>query len=297
MPKQIVLGADFRALLPRLSGLSGFALITDPPYSPHVHKRATSCGTGEGSQIRAGNGYVGARHNEFGFDPLTDELRSATAALARRATWSVIFTDIEGGQAWREALPRYIRTIPWIRWSMPQLSGDRPPQGSEYLIVGAPEDEFAAHEILLSRGDLGGRLKYNGPGNLTHYDETCMRGKNKHKTGKPLDLCCRLVEHYSEPNQLVIDPFAGRASIGLACKLLGREYLGIEIDAAEAALATARLAAPLSEDDARRWALFQERRAAELADMNRAAAHTAKIRAKKEAGRAATKEANAPERP
>jgi hypothetical protein len=288
MSKQAILCGDFLKLAPRLAKFSDFALISDPPFSPHVHAHATSCGTGDNSKIRTAGGYVGARHNDFGFAPLSGELRAAIAELGRRAQWIVLFSDVEGGQAWREALPRYIRTIPWIRWSMPQLSGDRPPQGCEYLIQGAGDDAAeldvaGAAEILLARGSAGGRLKYNGPGYLTHYNETCQRGKNKHKTAKPLDLCCHLVEHYSQPSQLVIDPCAGRGAIGLACKLLKRDYIGIEIDPTEAKLAGERLeSAELVGDDARRWPLYQAARAVELEHMAKARAHTANVRARKE---------------
>jgi hypothetical protein len=99
---------------------------------------------------------------------------------------------------------------------MPQLSGDRPPQGSEAL--------------LLFWGYQGGRKSWNGPGNLTHLAHKCLRGEQKHKTEKPLDQALDLVHWFSDPGDLVFDPFAGSGVIGLACRLLDRDYVGCEVD-------------------------------------------------------------------
>ena len=39
-----------------------------------------------------------------------------------------------------------------------------------------------------------------------------------------------LVEKYTQPNDLILDPFMGSGPIGRACKDLGRRYVGIEIE-------------------------------------------------------------------
>ena len=72
------------------------------------------------------------------------------AARVRR--WSIIYTDIESVADWKRELElagaTYIRTLPWVRWSMPQLSGDRPPQGFECLAHQVSED-FIVYRIIL----------------------------------------------------------------------------------------------------------------------------------------------------
>lgn len=196
----------------------GTVLITDPPYSPHVHSGA--------STMRGG--VAGKR--DLGFEPLTGELRQHLVLIGSKCRWSVIFCDWEGMHLWREAfnaVPGYraIRAIPWIRWSMPQLSGDRPPQGSECILIAAPK----------------GELHWNGPGNLTHFDEKCERGGKKHATAKPLDLMLRLVSYFSDPGELVLDPCCGRGTTCLAAQILGRDYLGVEIQEEEVELAKQRL--------------------------------------------------------
>lgn len=136
-------------------------MITDPPYSAHVHRSAVSQ-----SKKR------GARKREMGFDHLSPMGRGwigYAAASVRR--WSVVYSCWEGADVLRcvatESGATYIRTVPWVRWSMPQLSGDRPPQGSE--------------AVLLFHGPAKGKKSWNGPGNLTALDHKCLRGEDKHR--------------------------------------------------------------------------------------------------------------------
>jgi site-specific DNA-methyltransferase (adenine-specific) len=234
-------------------------VITDPPYSPKVHKKA--------STMRGGK----AGKNDFGFSHLTPLLRASIAQrVALADSWSVIFSDWEGISAWKRDIEQsgaeWVRVIPWVRWSMPQLSGDRPTQGSEAIIV--------AHS--------GGKKSWNGPGNLVSYEQKCMRGKDKHPTQKPLDLMMLLVEHFSEPGATIIDPCAGAGTTLLAAKLLGRHGVGLETDSHWADVASRRLTDDLCQRDLDHVYSFDLKREQELDDIERTRAHTAKIRRKRE---------------
>lgn len=58
-----------------------------------------------------------------------------------------------------------------------------------------------------------------------------LLGKNKHHpTEKPVELNKILIENSSNENDLVLDPFMGAGSTGIACKELNRRFIGIEID-------------------------------------------------------------------
>ena len=208
-------------------------MIVDPPYSAHVHKNATSQSPRRGT-----------RHRDLGFEHLSDELRETIAGFASQVRrWSLIYSDVEGLHAWRKSCiehgASYIRPMAWVRWSMPQLSGDRPTTGFEL--------------VTCYWGSQGGRKSWNGPGNLTHLDHKCLRGEGKHKAEKPLDQMLDLVTWFSNPGDKILDPCAGAGTVGLACKILGREYVGFEIDPVWAEKAAARLAAPLSERDQERY--------------------------------------------
>lgn len=51
-----------------------------------------------------------------------------------------------------------------------------------------------------------------------------------HPCAKPLPLLRRLLHIYSNPGALVLDPFAGSGSTGVACVETGRRFLGSELD-------------------------------------------------------------------
>jgi site-specific DNA-methyltransferase (adenine-specific) len=68
-------------------------------------------------------------------------------------------------------------------------------------------------------------------------------GNKLHPTQKPLPVLLPLVETFSAPGGLVLDPFSGSGSTLLAAKTLGRSYLGVELDSKYHAIACRRLAA------------------------------------------------------
>ena len=284
-----------------LADVTPDVLICDPPYSERTHKMATSCGTP--SRLNAKGVFSadyrkGAVHRDFGFEHLSDDLMAWTCALAAKTRrWSVIFTDTESVGLWKAGLEAagatYIRAVPWVRWSMPQLSGDRPPQGHEMVVLGW--------------GSAEGKKSWNGPGNLTHLAHTCMRGKNKHKTQKPLDLMLDLVEFFSnasvatERNSVssgqiyvdtVCDPFMGSGTTAMACAALGRNFIGCEQDAlwydwSKRRLGIGEEPRPMYDDE-ERFAKYETSNASRKVDMERMAKNTARIVANRAAAEAAT---------
>ena len=57
-----------------------------------------------------------------------------------------------------------------------------------------------------------------------------INGKNLHDTEKPVELMKILIENSSLENQIVLDPFMGIGSTGIACLQANRKFIGIEID-------------------------------------------------------------------
>ncbi len=68
-------------------------------------------------------------------------------------------------------------------------------------------------------------------------------GNRLHPTQKPLRTIGQLVEAFSRPGDLVLDPFCGSGTTALAAKLSGRRWIGIEKDAEYHRIASARLEA------------------------------------------------------
>ena len=63
----------------------------------------------------------------------------------------------------------------------------------------------------------------------------------KHPTQKPEALLKRIVEASTHPGELVLDPFCGSATTGVACARLGRRFVGIDMESEHLALGIKRL--------------------------------------------------------
>jgi adenine-specific DNA-methyltransferase len=67
-------------------------------------------------------------------------------------------------------------------------------------------------------------------------------GNRWHPTEKAVSVIKPLIESFSRPGDLVLDPFAGSGSTAVAAAFAGRDYLGIELEPTYCAHARKRLA-------------------------------------------------------
>ena len=87
--------------------------------------------------------------------------------------------------------------------------------------------------ILFFRKGKGKRINKCGTADILSIPNKKMKGKdgkNLHDTEKPVDLMKILIENSSQENELVLDPFMGIGSTGIACKELNRDFIGVELD-------------------------------------------------------------------
>jgi hypothetical protein len=216
-----VLHGDCRSLLPLLDSVDH--VITDPPYSEVVHR---SCRGNRGNSIVT---------RDLGFVFLDPSLRRLCAAEFGRLVkrWSLVFTDVEGSHLWASDMAsfalEYIRTMLWLRWSAPQITGDRPCAGYESIVLSHPN----------------GRKRWNGGGKAGIYEVPGVRGSKdrNHTTEKPESLMLDLVRDFTDPGDLILDPFAGSGTTGVAALRLGRRAILIEKDEAYAKLCVDRMTA------------------------------------------------------
>ena len=163
--------------------------------------------------------------------------------------WALAFCQVEAVSAWRnafrEAGAKWKRAAAWVKPDgAPQFTGDGWAQGFECIAA-----------AWCGRG----RSKWNGGGKRGVF----VHGVNNfgrltsgrpHPTQKPLALMLELVELFTDPGDVVLDPFAGSGTTGVACLRLGRRAILIEKDPKYAAIARERLKAEaqgLSLRDAR----------------------------------------------
>jgi len=64
-----------------------------------------------------------------------------------------------------------------------------------------------------------------------------------HPTQKPTELFAEIIKDFSKEGDIILDPFLGSGTTAVACKLLKRNYIGIEIDKKYCEIAEQRIKA------------------------------------------------------
>jgi site-specific DNA-methyltransferase (adenine-specific) len=54
--------------------------------------------------------------------------------------------------------------------------------------------------------------------------------KQFHQNQKPIELLKRIIKNSTDTGSIALDPFMGSGTTGVACKNLGRDFIGIELD-------------------------------------------------------------------
>ncbi len=228
---------DCTAVLPTLPDKSIDVVITDPPYSEHVHGKSRR---GTGQWHDRAPGAADKRVRDLGFVSLSPDLMAFCAGefarLAKR--WVLVFSDVEMAGDWRAALTAagldYVRTGAWVKLNAtPQFTGDRPAAGFEAVTI--------AHQP--------GRKRWNGGGKhaLWTYPIVLNRGgltPRLHTAQKPLGLMHELVSLFSEPGETILDPFLGSGTTLLAAYQCGRKAIGVEMQEEYCRVAVTRLNQP-----------------------------------------------------
>lgn len=189
-------------------------VITDPPYSTRTHKTQRS--------VR------GERLEDYTipFQPLDDWTMPFVCSIPRRR-WLLVFCDSMLLTPWLEATgDRRSIAIWWRRLDgRPQYTGDHPAIPGEYIV--------AAH--------TKGRRRWNGGGAHGYIEAPTVKRKGRHPTEKPLAVMHRLITWFTDPGELILDPFAGAGTTLVAAYELGRKAIGIELEERYAEMAARRL--------------------------------------------------------
>lgn len=223
-----IIQGDCLDVLPTLDVASANAIVTDPPY-----------GTNDGRGKRTTKGGDGGEAFALEWDrvlPL-EWLKHAVRVLPAGAACAV-FTDAKRpGEVWDAGEAAGFQGCHTFYWAKP----DPPP---------TPRPNFvSAVEVGVYLIKPGPRT-WNGGGMHRNVFECALAHKADgagiyrfHPTQKPVAVMGWLIEAMTNPGDLVLDPFCGSGSTGVAALRLGRRFLGIERDADFAQVARARCAA------------------------------------------------------
>jgi site-specific DNA-methyltransferase (adenine-specific) len=170
----------------------------------------------------------------------------ANGSLAVSGTYHSIF---QCGFALQTLGFRILNDLIWFKPNAaPNLAG-RNFAAAHETIIWASKNKKAKHkfnyQLMKNNEFLGDQLKNPGKQmrSVWSIPATPAREKlhGKHPTQKPIALIERLVLAATVEGDLVLDPFLGSGTTGVTSVKLGRNFIGIEIDAAYLELADKRI--------------------------------------------------------
>lgn len=217
----LILG-DCLQVLPTLSAVDH--VISDPPYEDELHEAVGRIRRNDGQEMIADLGFGG-------INAVRGQVAQACVAVS--SGWVILFTLAEGVGAWRDEVKaaggKYDTCCFWIKPdSTPRMNGQGPARGAECFVTawcGSGHRSWNA----------GGKR-----GVYTHY----VNGKERHgehPTEKPRRLMSEIIADFTQPGDLICDPFAGSGTTGCAAVMAGRRFIGIEKDPRYFEIAVQRL--------------------------------------------------------
>lgn len=143
-----------------------------------------------------------------------DDFSKEIYRVSKDNTAHYIFCSFHNIDIFKQALQKYFTIKNILVWeknntSMGDLTGDF-----------APKTEFV---LFIQKG----RRLINGKRdpNIFRFSKT---GNRLHPTEKPVDMFEYLLSKFSNEGNVILDPFAGSGTTGVACKNTNRNYILIE---------------------------------------------------------------------
>jgi site-specific DNA-methyltransferase (adenine-specific)/modification methylase len=186
---------DCREILPTLGKVD--AVVTDPPYGIGFGNFNRTNRDSQGRAIKANKYKNSDWDNDFDFEP-----------------YYKIISDMR---------------IPMIIWGgnyFPCL-WNKPCKGVMFWNKNQPCKNFSAGELAWSNLNAPARfIDYSYYGNI---EGKTSASQKEHPTQKPVAVMQWCLSHVPDA-QVILDPFMGSGTTGVACVKMNRSFIGIELD-------------------------------------------------------------------
>ncbi|MBI5815680.1 MAG: site-specific DNA-methyltransferase [Nitrospinae bacterium] len=150
------------------------------------------------------------------------------------------------GYAMQELGYKILNDIIWHKRNPPPNLSCRYFTHSTEIVLWAAKNEKSRHYFnydLMKSINHGKQMKNVWEINAPRSDE---KGFGKHPTQKPIALLKRLLLASTQESDLVIDPFSGSSTTGVAAVMLGRKFVGIDLEDEYLELSKKRLTSAIS---------------------------------------------------
>jgi len=182
-------------------------ILTDPPYGIEMDKGFSGYGG------FPGKGKIARRRYKIRWDNQRPS-REYFEELLRIGRKVLVF----GGNFFADLLPRGTHWVVWDKLNTMPSFGD-------CELIWTNINRKSVKKIVFEYNGLIGKEEWRA-----------------HPTQKPLGLIIKLIDEYSQENDIVLDPFLGSGTTAVACKRLRRKFIGIEINPEYCEIAEERLA-------------------------------------------------------
>ena len=204
-------------------------IFADPPY--FLSNDGVTCKSGKMVSVNKGNwDRIDSVEDKHEFNRkwirLCKEVLTLNGTIWISGTLHNIYSI---GLALEQEGFKIINNITWQKNNPPPNLACRCFTHSTETILWAKKNDKKAKHLfnyeLMKEQNNGKQMKDVWSGNLTAKSE---KTEGKHPTQKPLYLLQRIIEASTNPGDLILDPFCGSSTTGVAAKKLNRRYIGIE---------------------------------------------------------------------
>ncbi|MBC7131474.1 MAG: site-specific DNA-methyltransferase [Roseovarius sp.] len=254
LPLNTILGGDCIEVMNGLPEASIDLIFADPPYNLQL----------KGDLRRPDNSAVDAvddawdRFDSFAaYDRFTRDWLAAARRLLKPngALWVIgsYHNIFRVGAALQDAGFWILNDVIWRKSNpMPNFRGKRLTNAHETLIWASKEEgaKYTFNYEALKSLNEGVQMRSDWvlPICTGHERLKDDKGDKAHPTQKPESLLHRVIVGTTNPGDVVLDPFFGTGTTGAVARMLGRDYIGIEREAAYRAVAEKRLASVRRHD-------------------------------------------------
>ncbi|MGR3341767.1 MAG: site-specific DNA-methyltransferase [Paracoccaceae bacterium] len=247
LPLNQILPGDCVRVMNRLPAGTVDLIFADPPYNLQL----------KGELHRPDNSRVNAvddAWDQFASFAAYDKFTKAWLGAARRllkpdgAIWVIgsYHNIFRVGSALQNARFWILNDVVWRKSNpMPNFRGKRLTNAHETLIWAsrsqASKYTFNYEALKALNEGIQMRSDWLLPICTGHERIKDAQGNKAHPTQKPESLLHRALVATTNPGDVVLDPFFGTGTTGAVAKMLGRDFIGIERDAAYRAVAAKRI--------------------------------------------------------
>ena len=224
---------DCLKLLPKIEKGLVTTIFADPPYN--LSNGGISCSAGKMVSVNKGD-WDKSKGFEKDYEFTYNWLKLCKDALKPNGTIWVSGTQhniYQVGHALQSLGFNILNEISWYKPNAPPNLSCRYFAHSHETLIWAKKDKKAKHTFNYNEmkkwddkfapENKQMRSVWNIP--LTAPSEKRF---GKHPTQKPMELMRRVIISSSNKKDVILDPFNGAGTTGVAAKMLGRKYIGIE---------------------------------------------------------------------